>query len=326
MTTFTSLISTVAMFAALMIPGFIMGRSKRIENGAMATVGNILSDVAMPALVFVKLIETDILRLGIYNIVIAVLLLAILIPTLYFISRAVFKPKNGNREHLSAIFCSVFSNCGFLGIPLAAALFPDKPQVTVFVSLANVTSSFFFLTLGMNLLSEGMAASPDKKKRNPVIFVLLRPVTFAVILGTVCSVLGVGSKLAQMTLYFRTLSQLTTPLSMTVLGYELSKMTLGRLLGDRRVYAVAAIRLVVSPVLTLVILKCVSLLPGAMVSRELAAAMLLATAVSTAASSSAMARSHKIEGSLAASATLVNTLLCVVTLPLLYLLFELVFA
>ena len=325
MVTFSSLVATVAMFAALMIPGFVMGKSKRIENGAMVTVGNILSDVARPALVFVKLIETDILSLDITDILIAVLLLALLIPALYFISRSVFKPRAGDREHLSASFCAMFSNCGFLGIPLAAALFPHKPEVTVFVSLANVTSSFFFLTLGMKLLSEGMSGNDEKKKRNPILELLLRPVTFAVALGVVCSLLKAGQKFPQMTQYFGTLSQLTTPLSMTVLGYELSKMTLSRLLGDRRVYIVAMIRLIVSPMLTLAILWCVRFIPGVTVSRELAAAMLMATAVSTAASSSAMARSHGIEGSLAASATLVNTILCVGTLPLLWLLFDAVF-
>ena len=324
MVTFTSLISTVAMFAALMIPGFIMGKSRRIDGGAMVTVGNILSDIAMPALVFVKLIETDVSSLKITDILISVLLLALTIPVIYFISRLIFKPRDGKREHLSAIFCSMFSNCGFLGIPLAAALFPHDPEVTVFVSLSNVTSSFLLLTLGTNVLENGNSEKVGRKQ-NPIASLLLRPVTFAVILGTACSLLGVGKAFPQMTTYFGTLSQLTTPLSMTVLGYELSKMSLCGLLGDRRVYVTAAIRLLLSPLLALTALFALRLIPGMEVSYELMAAMLIATAVSTAASASAMARAHGIEGSLAASATLVNTLLCVVTLPLIWLLFDAVF-
>ena len=324
MVTFTTLISTVAMFAALMIPGFIMGKARRIENGATVTVGNLLSDIAMPALVFVKLIETDVSSLKITDILISVLLLALTIPVIYFISRLIFKPRDGEREHLSAIFCSMFSNCGFLGIPLAATLFPNKPEVTVFVSLANVTSSFFLLTLGTSVLESG-ASTNEGKKKNPIVSLLLRPVTFAVVLGTACSLLGVGKIFPQMTTYFGTLSGLTTPLSMTALGYELSKMNLRGLLGDRRVYVTAAIRLLLSPLLALSLLFALRLIPVIEISYELMAAMLITTAVSTAASASAMARAHGIEGSLAASATLVNTLLCVVTLPIIWLLFDAVF-
>ena len=61
---------------------------------------------------------------------------------------------------------------------------------------------------------------------------------------------------------------------------------------------------------------------GVELSYYLSAGMFITTAVSTAASASAMARSHGINGTLAASATLVNTMLCVVTLPLLWLLFD----
>ena len=205
MVTFTSLISTVAMFAALMIPGFIMGRTRRIEKGAMTTVGNILSDIAMPSLVFFKLIETDVSSLGIADIIISVLLLALLIPILLLISRACFKVRSGEREHLSASFCSMFSNCGFLGIPLAAALFPDNPEVTVFVSLANVTSSFFFLTLGMSVLSEGMETNGSAPKgKNPVVSLLLRPVTFAVVLGVLGSLVGLGEQFPKAVDYFGT--------------------------------------------------------------------------------------------------------------------------
>ena len=102
-------------------------------------------------------------------------------------------------------------------------------------------------------------------------------------------------------------------------------MNIKSLLGDHRVYTVAALRLLAAPMLSLAILLALDLIPGITVTNQLAMAMLMATGVSTAASTSAMAKSHGIEGSLAAAATLVNTLLCVITLPLLCLLFGAIF-
>ena len=318
MLTFSSLFSCVSLFVALMLPGFIMGKLGRIERSAVATLGNLISDIAMPALVFVKLIETDLTKLEPVTLIICIALPAAVILVMYFLIRAVFRKRGEGREHCSAIFCSVFSNCGFLGIPLAAALFPKAPEVTLYVSLANVVSSFIFLTLGMDILSDGGA---EKKKRG-MLRIIFRPVTVAVALGFICSAVGLGESFPSAVSYFGTLSQLTTPLSMTVLGFELSGMKIKSLFGDVRVYSVAAMKLLVAPLLCLSVLVLLKYALGMELSYYLSSGMFIATAVSTAASASAMARAHGIKGDLAASATLVNTLLCVVTLPLLWLLFD----
>lgn len=318
MLTFSELFSCVALFVVLMLPGFIMGKLGRIEKSAMSTIGNLISDIAMPALVFVKLIETDVTKLEPVTLIICIALPAAVILSMYFISKAVFRKRGDDREYSSAIFCSVFSNCGFLGIPLAATLFPNEPEVTLYVSLANVVSSFIFLTLGMDILSEG----GGEKKKMGILGIIFRPVTVAVVLGFVCSALGLCKSFPAAVSYFGTISQLTTPLSMTVLGFELSGMRPKSLFGDGRVYAVAAMKLLLAPLLCLSGLVILKYAVGVELSYYLSAGSFIATAVSTAASASAMARAHGIKGSLAAAATLVNTLLCVVTLPLLWLLFD----
>jgi len=282
MLTFSSLFSCVALFVALMLPGFIMGRLGRIERSAVGTLGNLISDIAMPALVFVKLIETDVTKLEPITLIICAALPAAVILLMYFISKAVFRKRGEDREYASAIFCSVFSNCGFLGIPLAATLFPDNPEVTLYVSLANVVSSFIFLTLGMDILSEG----ETEKKKTRGLRIIFRPVTVAVALGFVCSALCLGDRFPSAVSYFGTLSQLTTPLSMTVLGFELSEMRVKSLFGDGRVYAVAAMKLLLAPTLCLTVLAMLKYALGVEISYYLSAGMFITTAVSTAASAS----------------------------------------
>lgn len=300
-----------------MIPGFLLGKAKRIDSGAMTSFGNLLSDVAMPSLVLAKLIETDIFSLDPIAMILCMVIPAVVIFALYFISTALFRPKGEGRDHSAARFCATFSNCGFLGIPLAAALFPEAPEVTVYVSLANVTSTFLLLTLGMSILEEGSG-----KKCRGFARAIFRPVTFAVMIGFACSALNIGTHVPKLLSYFSTLSQLTTPLSMVTLGFELSKMKVKELTCDVRVYTVAALKLVLSPLIALAILLVLKNVFFVDMSLHLSSAMLIVTAVSTAASASAMAKKSGIDGSLAAAATLVNTLLCVVSLPVLWLLFD----
>ena len=315
MLSFSSIASGVALFVALMIPGFALGKMKRIEAGAIKTLGNLLSDIAMPALVFVKLIQTDITRLDPWVLAICILLPAVIIFALHFITKLLMPRRDDGKEHLSARFCAMFSNCGFLGIPLAAALFPNAPEVTVYVSLANVTNTFLLLTLGVGILSDRRGSNPKE-----MLMALMRPVTFAMILGAICSVAGLGTLAPSVVSYSDTLAQLTTPLSMTVLGFELSRLSLKSLFCDARVYIASAIRLLLSPLLAFSILVLLRYAFGVNVPYTLFSAMLIVTAVSTAASASAMSLAHGIKGNLAACATLMSTLLCVITLPLLWML------
>ena len=323
MLTFSSIIFCVMLFVALMIPGFIMGKLGRIDGSAVSAIGRIISDIAMPALVFVKLVETDVTRLDAASLLICTVLPGGVMLTIYFISKGIFKEKSGSLEHRCAVFCSVFPNCGFVGIPLAAALFPSEPAVTLYVSLTNVVSSFLFLTLGMSILSGKASQKPTLKS---ILGIILRPVNFAVALGFLCSPLNLSSVFPDGVSYFNVLSQLTTPLAMTVLGFELSQMKLSDLFGDVRIYTVAAIRLILSPLISIAALLILKILLGVEISYLLMSGVFIAMAVSSAASAAAMARAHGINGKLAPAATVVNTILSIATLPLGFLICNALFA
>lgn len=315
MATFHGLLVNVILFFLLMIPGYIMGKCKHIEEGAMLTLSNLLSDVAMPALVFSKLLEVNLLSVSFPTLVCCILMPFITVLLLYAIVTWVFRKPQCDA---ASRFCALFSNCGFLGIPLACAIFPDQPEVAVYVSVFNVFSTFLLLTLGTGILSQ------DKRAVRPL-GILCSPITVALVLGCIGSYFRVGEYVTQIATYANTLAQLTTPLSMVVLGYHFSKLPFQKILCNSRVYSVAFFKLLVMPLLAMGVLVLVDLIPDVNVSGELAVAMLLATGVSTAASAPAMARKYGQDDGYAAALTLGNTMLCLITLPLIYLLFEAVF-
>jgi predicted permease len=312
MIAFSTLLSSVLMFALLIIPGFLLGKCKKIDHDSLESMTNILMYVAMPFLVFVKLLRTDLQSISYTDILLCAIFPAFAIFFVFFLSSLCFREKGKTNRYRAGRFCSVFSNCGFLGIPLAEVLFPDRPEVAVYVSLFNVVNTFLLLTFGVYVLSGDRR---DISVRRAV----LSPIMASILLGVICSVLGVADFIPQVVTYADILAALTTPLSMIVLGVQLSGLPIRTLVTTPTLYLTALFKLVIAPLSTVLMLLVLQLC-GFPLSTPLMAGIFIATAVSSAASASAMAKKYGVDGEYAAILTLGTTILCAVSLPLLYML------
>jgi len=313
------LLGNVLLFVALVVPGAILGkRAREGIGGAERLITDILTDIAMPFLVLEKFTEIDVSSIGMSEMLCCILFSIGIVMLLYLISRLLFR-KKGKEDKKCAVsrFCSVFPNCGFLGIPLAVAVFPNEPKVAVLVSLFNVFSTFMLLTFGIYVLSGDC-------KSISVGRAFLKPITVAVVIGFVLSFSGLSERLPVIHTYSGYLAGLTTPLAMTVLGFELSKLGFKNMFATPSLYGVAALKLIVSPMIALAVLLLLRFL-GVDISLELAAAMLISTGVSTAATAPAMSERYGADGRYAAILTLGTTVFCVLSLPLVSLVFELFF-
>jgi predicted permease len=68
------------------------------------------------------------------------------------VSALLVRRADENKRKGMARFCMVFSNNGFLGIPLAKAVFGDSPVVTYLIIL-NIITNVLMFTLGVYLIS-----------------------------------------------------------------------------------------------------------------------------------------------------------------------------
>ena len=307
---FSTLLINVAIFAFLLVPGFIMGRKKLIERGALVSMTNILMYVAMPALVLAKLLEIDVRALPLTDVIVCLVAPVPAVLLAFAAAVLLFRRKDERGAWRASRFCSILPNCGFLGIPLAAALFPDHPEVVLSVSLFNVVATFLLLTFGVYILS-------GDRKHVSLRRACISPIGIAIVLGVILSLVGVGQRVPHMVTYATYLANLTTPLSMLVLGVELSRLRATAMIKNPGLYLCALIKLVLMP-LAMLLLVCVLSLCGLVLSESARMGLFLATAVSTAASAPAMAQKYGADGEHAAALTLGTTLLCVVTLPALY--------
>ena len=319
MVSFGIIFKYVLLFIMLMIPGYLVGKLRRPDPRGIDMTSSILTDIAMPFLVFSSFLKTDITSLRVSEVVISLLLPFAIVGITLLVTLVLFKKREGidTGKVLANRYCAIIPNCGFLGLPLAMAVFGADSRIAVLISLFNVANTYIILTVGGYILSGETKFSLKK--------LLLSPVNFAILLGVVFSLMDIGVKFPMVISYADYLASLTTPLSMTVLGYELSKLKLPQIVKNPAMYVASLVKLVICPVTAMAILLLLRTVFAVNIGFELAAAIFISSAVSTAATSPSLAAKFGADSEQAAVVTLGTTILCVITLPLLYIICNFLF-
>ncbi|MBQ6549943.1 MAG: AEC family transporter [Lachnospiraceae bacterium] len=119
------------------------------------------------------------------------------------------------------------------------------------------------------------------------------------------------------------ISSLLAPVSMLTTGFLLGGMNLRRIVMNKRIWLVSALRLLVFPLISLVLLKysgLASLMPD---GKKLLMISLFAAAAPSAATVMQQAQVYGHDADYAGAINVITTTLCVVTMPLLTMLYEL---
>lgn len=220
--------------------GVICGKVRFLTQNTAKHLTNIVLYFVTPCVVidaFQRDFEPELLtNLGITALS-AVLIHAVSIAIAFF----VFQDKDISRRCVLR-FGTVFSNCGFMSIPLQAALLgPDG----VFYGAA------FVAVFNLLLWSYGLLTmSGDKKALSPK-HLLLNPGVIGVAAGMILFLLSVHlpEVLSTPVSY---MAALNTPLPMLIIGFYLSRTNLREALRDKKAYTAIFLRLVALPLLTLV--------------------------------------------------------------------------
>lgn len=195
---------------------------------------------------------------------------------------------------------AAFGNVGFVGLPVVAAIFGD--EMVFFASLCNVPFNLALYSIGAAQLAGGSGERFDWRQvlNMPVIATLLSVVLLL-------SRIHVPAVIADT---ISTLSGATIPLSMLIIGTSLGAVSVRAALTDWRVYAIAAVRLLVCPLLTWVVLR-------PFVSGDLLGIPVLLAACPTAMVITALCLQYERSEAFASKCIFLNTILSAVTIPLL---------
>lgn len=273
---FTVIINQILKMILLILIGVLCYRLKLIDQKGNKMLANLLLMVINPPLVFMSMqsefsphLITGLLTsymLAIFSHVIMILLSRWLIPS------------TGNVNYSIERYCIIYSNCGFIGLPLVQAVLGNEG--VLYLTAYMVTFGFFTWTHGILLMN---GASDVKSLMKGI----LSPALIACILGLICFLLQIHiPEILADTMNY--LGGMNTPLAMIIAGVSIAQTNLSKMFLNKKIYFVTFCKLLLMPILLLFLLLILK--PAPLVSY----AALIAAACPVAATGTAFAiRFHK---------------------------------
>lgn len=289
----------VVMFL-LMLLGLILYRKKKLTGDGVRQITTVLLWVVTPCLIVNALQTAGLGRDSLRELGQAILAAVLCYALSIAVSIPIFRKA---REELRGVmrYATAFSNAGFMGVPLAQAVFGQKATAiaTIFVIFFNLLS----WTVGIAWYGQKL----NLKKA------LINPGTVGLAIGVAVVLLPKLWHGTMPDLVLRPISLLAglnTPLAMIVVGTYLDSFSFRFSKKDRWMILVTALRLVLLPLVTLGIFRLVGL------DGWLAAVCMVPVCAPTAANTILFAVMFEKHAAFAARVVAFTTLLSVATMPL----------
>ena len=289
----------VFIMLILIVLGFVLTKCKIITESGVKDMSSLLLNVVIP-FVLVQAYQTE-CEPGIVKEIVFAFLLSALLHALYIIiSTFVFKAEKNNEKRKVNVFTSVYSNCGFMGIPLLSATLGSKGVILGSAYLAVFT--IFSWTHGLYLYGEDKKLISIKNlyKNAGIIGVTVALVLFFAnirITGVAKDIVGY-------------VASLNTPMSMILLGTYLGRGSILKALKSVGMYASLAMRLLVLPLVTVFVFKLLS------VDQFMGTSIILSAACPSAAVGAIFAERFNMDALYPSQIVSVSTIVSILTLPL----------
>lgn len=302
-------INNLVIIFAMIGVGFVAGRAKVVGQNASADFTSFLMKVTLPCTIFSSMIreyDSNLIRDCLIIFVLGLLffggfmLINLRVAPLFRVGE-----KRRNVWVLSVSLC----NIGFMGFPLIKAIFGDDGLFLA--SIMNLAYNMVAYSLGVKVIcmGSGDGAGTNWKK------ILLTNNNYAVVLGLFFFItqLPLPSQVMTVVNYF---GNITTPLSMFLIGLSLAGGKISEVFRDKDVITCTAMRLIIMPLVSIGILKLLPLPEGSILMGVVTVIMAMPCP------SVALMLSQQYGGDtdLAARSIFLSSLCCIATIPLMLLL------
>lgn len=317
METLFIMLKNVIIFVLLAVPGYLMVKGKLLTPKDSGALSKLLTNVGMPALILSSTVGLDLS--GEFAVsLLAMAVVCIVFTVVMFVTSAWLCAGEKNEKTNGMMrFCAVFVNSGFIGIPLANAVFPGNTTLMAYLIVSNIVMNVMMFTLGAYLISGDKSAINIKKA-------VLTPVFLAFLAGIVLNLLKATTAVPEINTYANHLKGIVTPLSMTVLGMKLADVPMKRLFTSGRMYYVSFLRLVLYPVIGVALMLVLQKISVLSFGADAVLGFFVGFAMPTAGLASAFSDQYNGDTDHAVILTLGTTIVSVATIPVLYWLLTLI--
>ena len=290
----------VAELFILMGLGALGAKTGLLRPEGKQTLSNLLVNLVVPAMIINSYrmdFSPEILR----NLL-AAFALSILSSLLGLVITLLFTARSKDSRTPIFRFACVFSNAGYMGLPLISALFGSEGLL--YASAYFTIFNLLLWTLGYSIVS----GSSDPKK---VAGSLLRcPAIYAIVVGLVLYLFQIPLP-TLITQPMELLGDMNTPLSMLITGMLIASGDLRRILTDKHIWELTVIRMFFIPVLTIAAFAALGLFRYGMATQV----VLLLECCPAAAITSVFAVQFRHDEQFAAGSVVLTTLLSILFLP-----------
>lgn len=228
------LVQVIILFILISI-GFMLAKTKILNNDSVRGMTDLVLILVTPC-VIIKSFFREFNKSDLNNLLIS-FLLGVLIHTAFIVLSVLFlKDKDQNRQTVLR-YAAVFSNCGFMAIPLQQALLGDNGVFlgSSFVAIFNA----FVWSWGIRVMSG------DKKSLKPL-KIISSPAIIALIIGVTVFLLSIPvPKIISEPVGM--LAALNTPLPMIIIGFHLASSNVLKGITDLKCILTILLRLVIYP-------------------------------------------------------------------------------
>lgn len=317
------LLEKMVVLFLLMGIGYLCYKKEIITDEASKKLSAIVVNIANPALVLTGCLGEE--KIQGQELLITVVIIVVMYLTLLLTAQILPKLLRVEKESRGAYKAmTVFSNIGFMGFPVVAALYGNS--ALLYAALFTIPYNILIYTYGVSSMSSHetgsgirQAVSSEKegigqnqKKRSD----------FRVLLGRILNV-GVIACIVTIVIYLfeipvpgmfadtiTHLSNLTAPLSMMVIGASLATIDLKKLFTDGRLLIFSVIKLLIIPIVGVLIVK-------QFVSNEVICGVCMVMLATPVGSMTAMlAQQYDGDYEMASKGVALTTILSVATIPL----------
>lgn len=289
----------VFIMLILIIAGFVLAKKNVVSEKGASDMSNVLLTIVTPCvLIQAYQVECDaaIMREICLAFLLSIVLHALFIPLAYIVF---MREKDIEKKKIN-IFTSVYSNCGFMGIPLLASTLGEKGVLlgSAYLAMFNIivwTHGLFLYGGSLKVLSvKNLVKNAGVMGSVVALILFFARIRLAGVLDA--SVDYVAS--------------LNTPLAMILLGAYLARAEVGAALKNVSMYAVIAMRLLIMPVAAALLFALLG------IDEMLATALILPAACPSAAVGALFAEKFGMDTGYPSQIVSVSTVMSLATLPL----------
>lgn len=324
MDVFAPILNQMIFLFAFIAIGYLLAKTRLISEAAAGVLSRLENMLFMPALVmgtFIKNFTVSNLAVTWKLLLLSFGLLAIVIPIAILASRLCFKDKY--RQKI-ATYGLCFSNFAFMGNAIVMAVFPD-----VFFEYIIFTLPLWIMIYLWGVPSLLISSSNDDIKQSfgKRLKTMINPMFVGMIVGIILGITGAGAAFTEGGVLESNLGKIIdvagdcmSPIAMLLTGLTVGRLDLLALVKNVRIYLVSIIRLVVIPLLFVLVF---ALIPhGKLFTYEFLVCAMCSISMPLGLNAIVVPAAYGKDTTDAAGMALISHILSIITIPLLFMLFN----